>query len=412
MKIIADLHIHSRFSRATSGEMNIASLDEYASMKGITLLATGDFTHPIWFEELKEQLKSASPGLYRYKETHFILQAEVNTLFYRENRAKNVHCIILAPSLEAAETLNKKLWDYGNLAQDGRPILKIEPKKLVDTALKISQDFLIIPAHVWTPHFSLFGANSGFDSVEECFGEHTEHIFALETGLSSDPAMNWRLSALDRYTLVSNSDSHSPAKIGREANIFDAPLDYFEIVKIIKTKDTARFLETIEFFPEEGKYHYDGHRNCNVCMAPPETVAAEGICPKCHRRVTVGVMHRVETLADRPEGARPERTVPFRNMIPLGEIIADVLGKGVQTKTVTTEYMNIIKRFGTEFAVLLDVPEDELCKNVSPRIASAVIKVRQGAVNIHPGYDGEYGRIEIPLDTGEEAHAEKQMELF
>ncbi|KPK38450.1 MAG: DNA helicase UvrD, partial [Omnitrophica WOR_2 bacterium SM23_29] len=297
----------------------------------------------------------------------------------------------------------------GDLVSDGRPVLKLDAKDLVKICLDISSDCFIVPSHAWTPHFSIFGSNSGFDSVEECFGEETKNIHCLETGLSSDPQMNWRLSKLDRYALISNSDSHSPHRVGREANALNCDLNYKQIIDAIKSKDRKRFLYTIEFFPEEGKYHYDGHRNCKARVAPKDAIRNKNLCPICGRKLTVGVMHRVEELADRPEGFIPDNAVPFKHMIPLDQIIADVRGVGEMAQSVEREYMEIVSKCDNEFNVLLRMSEAELKSQLPQKIAEGVIRVREGKVNILPGYDGEYGTIKI---FGPEEIGEKQLTLF
>jgi len=409
MEFIADLHIHSKYSRATSEAMNVEELVRWAKLKGITLMGTGDFTHPLWFKELKDKLTANTGGSYEYKGVNFILTCEVYNNFYVDGKAKRIHNIIFAPSLEVVERLNKRLQEHGDLVSDGRPVLKLDAKDLVKICLDISSDCFIVPSHAWTPHFSIFGSNSGFDSVEECFGEETKNIHCLETGLSSDPQMNWRLSKLDRYALISNSDSHSPHRIGREANALNCDLNYKQIIDAIKSKDRKRFLYTIEFFPEEGKYHYDGHRNCKARVAPKDAIRNRNICPICGRKLTVGVMHRVEELADRPEGFIPDNAVPFKHMIPLDQIIADVRGVGETTQSVEREYMEIVGKCDNEFNVLLKMSETELKSQLPQKIAEGVIRVREGRVNILPGYDGEYGTIKI---FGPEEMGEKQLTLF
>ncbi len=415
MRFVADFHIHSRYSRATSNALTVEELAKWAKIKGIGVLGTGDFTHPQWLAELKERLRPTGDGFFSYQGVRFILTTEVNTLFYRQGRAKNVHHVLLAPSFESVDRINRELARFGDLALDGRPLLTMEARQLVKIVRGVDPRCVIVPAHAWTPHFAIFGSNSGFDSVDACFEEETPYIFALETGLSSDPAMNWRLSALDRYALLSNSDSHSARKIGREANIFDGPLTYDAMMDAIKQKDPARFLYTVEFFPEEGKYHFDGHRKCQARLSPADARQAHLRCPACGRPVTVGVMHRVETLADRPEGFTPPRAIPFKHLIPLEEIIADALDVGTGTQTVDKEYFRLIEQLGVEFDILLDTPEEQLRKHAQPRVAEGILRVRRGAVQIEPGYDGEYGHIRLfqpgevvasPVDT------QGQMTLF
>lgn len=418
---LCDFHIHSRFSRATSQDMDLPQIARWARLKGITVMGTGDFTHPEYFREMKERLVEAAPGIYRLKEGEgdvgFVLTAEVCNIFDQGGKTnRRVHTVIFAPDLGVAERINKVLARYGNLSQDGRPTFTFPVKDLVKMVLDCSEDCLLVPAHAWTPWFSVFGANSGFDSLEECFEEEAKNIYAIETGLSSNPQMNWRLSALDPIALISNSDAHSPRHIGREANAFRCPLSYYEIVDAIKRKDPTRFLFTIEFFPEEGKYHYDGHRSCGVLFSPRETREHNYLCPKCGRPLTVGVMHRVEELADRPEGFVPEGAIPAIHLVPLEEIIAEALGVGKGTKAVEREYLRLVQQGGSEFAVLLDLPPEELRKIASPKVYEGIMRVRQGQLRITPGYDGVYGKIKIFEDEGEEggegAREEAQMKLF
>ncbi|MFH1671457.1 MAG: endonuclease Q family protein [Candidatus Portnoybacteria bacterium] len=434
MKFVADLHIHSKYSRATSRDMDVENLDKWAKIKGIKVLGTGDFTHPLWLKELKSKLEPAESGLFKIKKlrklspqdndwlpnnkesdlekgTRFLFSAEVSCIYSKNDRTRKVHVIILAPDLRTVEKINTRLSWIGNIKSDGRPILGLDAKELAKIILNASQDCLIIPAHIWTPWFSLFGANSGFDSIEECFDEYAKYIYVIETGLSSDPLMNWRWSALDKYALVSNSDSHSPQRIGREANIFDTDLSYRGIVEAIRSKDPGKFLETIEFFPEEGRYHYNGHRNCQVVLRPEESKKINNICPKCGKKLTIGTLHRIDSLADREEGERPEKTIPFRHMVPLEEIIADAKGVGVGTKTVREEYKNLIKSFGTEFRILLSKTSEQIGRVSSPEIAEGINRVQQGQIKISPGHDGEYGQIKIFQDE-ERGSFSRQDSLF
>ncbi|OLC32699.1 MAG: DNA helicase UvrD [Armatimonadetes bacterium 13_1_40CM_64_14] len=395
MRLIADLHLHSKYSRATSREMDVENMARWCKIKGISIVGTGDFTHPVWLRELKAKLKPTDRGLYTHAGVHFMLTVEVSNVYPQGGRLRKIHNILFCPSFEVAERINAVLGRFGSLMADGRPTLTLPSDKMVEYLMEISPDCMVIPAHAWTPWFSLFGSNSGFDSMEECFGAQLRHIAAVETGLSSDPPMNWRLKQLDPVMLVSNSDAHSPAKLGREANVFDADPDYVELMRILREKDTKKFLYTIEFFPEEGKYHYDGHRNCNTRMTPQEAKAAGNLCPVCKRPVTIGVMHRVEDLADRPEGYAPSGRVPYRNLIPLEEIIAEAMGAQVGTSGVREEYFKLCARLGSEFAVLLDVPLAEIAKHTTARITDGIRRVREGQVSIAPGYDGTYGEIHI-----------------
>ncbi len=399
---ICDFHIHSKYSRATSPSTDLENLSLWAKRKGVNLLGTGDFTHPIWFEELKRKLKPTAEGIYAYNGVKFILTAEVCNIFTKKGRVKKIHNLVFLPSLEKVFKLNQKLERFGELGSDGRPILHLEAEELVKMVSDTASNGFVVPAHIWTPHFSLFGANSGFNHISECFGKETENIFALETGLSSDPPMNWRLSGLDGYTLISNSDAHSPSRIGREANVFKEPLDYPEIKKVLKNKDRKRFLFTVEYFPQEGKYYFDGHRNCKSCLSPEEAKKNGNRCPVCGRKITIGVMHRVVDLADREGGFTPEKAIPCKHLIPLEQIIAWVLKKGTKSKTVQNQYLQIINQLGSEFKVLLEIPEEELKGNLPVDIARAIIKVRKERVELSPGYDGEYGKIEIPLGDGEQ----------
>jgi len=419
MQFIADFHLHSKYSRATSPQMDLENLDKWAKIKGIKVLGTGDFTHPEWLKELKEKLEPAETGLFKLKsnlpafvdETRFIFTAEISCIYSKGGRTRKIHIIIFAPSFEIVEKINTQLGWIGNLKSDGRPILGLDAKELAKIVLNISEDCLIVPSHAWTPWFSIFGSRSGFDSVEECFEEYSKEIFAIETGLSSDPAMNWRLSALDRITLISNSDAHSPSRIGREANIFDTELNYSAITETIKTKNPTKFLYTIEFFPEEGKYHYDGHRLCEISLNPTETKKYNGICPACGKPLTIGVLNRVEQLADRPEGFKPENAIPFKSLVPLTEIIADALGLTVGTKQVEGEYKNLIEKFKNEFNILIGLPKAELEAVTLPEITEGVIRVREGKLDIEPGYDGIYGKIRI-FSKGEQKTVSRQKTLF
>ncbi len=423
MRFIADLHVHSHYSRATSKDMSPEGIWKWAQLKGITVIATGDFTHPQWLKELDEKLEPAGNGLFTLKkeflsddipesckaDVSFILSAEISCIYSKNGRTRKVHAVILAPDFAAAARLNLTLSKIGNLKADGRPILGLDAKELLRISLDASPDNLFIPAHAWTPHFSVFGAASGFDTLKECFEELTPHIYAIETGLSSDPAMNRRLSALDRITLVSNSDAHSAAKIGREANIFDTEISYPAMREAIRTRNG--FLGTIEFFPEEGKYHYDGHRDCGVSLTPKETIRHDYLCPVCGKKVTVGVMHRVEKLADREEGFSLSGAPAYASIIPLPEIIAEGLKCGVNTKKVNALYFSMLEKLGNEFKILLDVPLDDIERAGSPLLREAISRMREGKVHIAPGYDGEYGKIRI-FEEVERKEIKGQMKLL
>jgi len=406
MKIIADFHIHSRFSRATSKSLNLELLDKTASIKGVHILGTGDFTHPLWFRELQEELEEAEPGLYKRKGsnfgTRFILTCEVSSIYSKGGRVRKVHTLLIAPSFAVVADINKKLGKIGNIASDGRPILGLDVKELAKIALDSSEDCLVIPAHAWTPWFSIFGSKSGFDSLEECFEEMTPFIYAIETGLSSDPAMNWRLSALDDITLISNSDCHSAPRIAREANVFDAELDYYDIRDAIKTKDLSKFLYTIEFFPQEGKYHFDGHRNCSFSTKPSRIKG--NICPVCSRKLTVGTLSRVEELADRKEGVVPKNAIEYKNLIQLDHILSDVFSVGPSTKTVAKEYAKLVKELGTELDILMEVDLSRIREVSGEFIEEAIKRMREGQVNISAGYDGEYGKISLFTDKEREKY--------
>ena len=403
MRLIADLHIHSRFSRATSPQMNLPQLALWARRKGIDILGTGDFTHPLWYKTLRQSLIPQGNGLYCYDKVLFMLTAEISCIWSQESRVRKIHLLLFTPSLQNVEWINCELSKIGNLAADGRPILGISAAKVAETIWSVSPQTVIIPAHAWTPWFSVFGAKSGFDSLAECFGPLSNDIFAIETGLSSDPPMNWRLSSLDRISLISNSDAHSLANLGREANVFDLPeASFVNIITAIKDKDQTQFVYTIEFFPAQGKYHYDGHRACDRCFAPQETIALSNICPVCGKELTIGVMHRVEELADRMEAEvnkngipLSENVIPYRSLIPLQEIIAQAFKVGVKTKWVEKEYLRLIEYYGSEFRILLDLAAEELKAAVPPAIRHGIMQIRCGNVEILPGYDGVYGKIKI-----------------
>jgi uncharacterized protein (TIGR00375 family) len=416
MRFIADFHLHSKFSRATSKEMEVETLARWGKRKGISLLGTGDFTHPTYFAELRSKLIPSGNGLFELKKgqkgVNFILTTEVSNIYTQSGKVRRIHTLIFAPGFEVAEAIRSKLGNLGKLSSDGRPIFSFTAKELLKMILDISDECMVIPAHAWTPWFSIFGANSGFDSIEECFGELSSYIHAVETGLSSDPEMNWRLSALDAITLISNSDAHSPNRLGREANAFDCPLDYKEIVETIRRKDRKRLLFTIEFFPEEGKYHYDGHRQCGVVFSPSQTKAHGLLCPNCHKKLTIGVMYRVEELADRPEGFIPRNAIPSIHLIPLEEVIAEAMGYRVGTKAVEAEYERLTERGESEFRILLDATPEELASFVPANILEGIVRMRQGKVSIIPGHDGVYGKINLFPERRAEEEAKEQLKLF
>jgi len=416
MRFIADFHLHSKYSRATSKEMEVETLARWAKKKGISLLGTGDFTHPTYFAELRSKLEPLGNGLLQLKKgdqgVRYILTTEVSNIYSQGGKVRRIHNLIFAPGFEVVEAIRSKLGNLGKLSSDGRPIFSFTSKDLVKMILDISSDCLIIPAHAWTPWFSVFGANSGFDSIEECFGEMSSYIHAIETGLSSDPEMNWRLSALDAITLLSNSDAHSPNRLGREANAFEGEMDYKEIIEAIRKKDRKKLLYTIEFFPEEGKYHFDGHRQCGVIFSPSQTKTNQYLCPNCHKRLTVGVLHRVEELADRPVGFIPKNAIPSIHLIPLEEIIAESMGYRVGTKAVETEYERLVEKGGSEFQILLDATPDELASFVPPKILEGIVQMRQGKVSIIPGHDGVYGKIALFSKREEKEESKDQLKLF
>ncbi|MEM5801824.1 MAG: endonuclease Q family protein [Candidatus Aenigmatarchaeota archaeon] len=396
MKIIADLQIHSKYSRATSKNISIDTLANGAIVKGLNLLGSGDCTHPKWLKELKEKLKPiGDSGIYKYK-IFWMITGEVNTVYEQDKKIRKVHHLFYVPNIETAEQIIDVLSKKSNLELDGRPTFNgLTSPELVEILMSISRDIIILPSHAWTPWFSVFGSKSGFDSLEECYQDQIKNIFALETGLSSDPAMNWRLSSLDKVTLMSNSDSHSanPWRLGREANVLELEeLSYKEIYNAIKNKDRKKFLYTIETDPNYGKYHFTGHRSCGISLHPREAQKFNNTCPKCKRKLTVGVLQRVEELADRPEGFIPKDAIPYKTLLPLYEIISFILGEEFYSKKVLHEYNKIIEKFGNEFNVLLNVAKEELLKVTNEKIADAIIKVREGKVKYIAGSDGLYGK--------------------
>lgn len=407
MKMIADLHIHSRFSMATSKEGTPENLDFWARKKGISLIGTGDFTHPVWREELKERLVSEGNGLYRLRDeyvkeesrkfpgegTRFVVSGEISSIYKKNGKTRKVHNVILLPGLEAADAMAQRLEKIGNIHSDGRPILGLDSHDLLEMMLDVCPEGILIPAHIWTPHFSVLGAKSGFDSVEECFEELAPYIHALETGLSSDPAMNWRISKLDRYQLVSNSDAHSPSKLGREANLLDIDCSYEGLYRALQTGEGLE--GTVEFFPEEGKYHFDGHRKCGVSLSPVEAERLGGICPVCGKKLTMGVDHRVEQLADRAEGFVKKDGKKYESLVPLPEVISACMGYSTASKKVQGCFEQMIQTLGTEFDILRNVPSEDIKSCAGERIAEGIENVRTGNVKRIPGYDGEYGKIEL-----------------
>ncbi|MGQ0777324.1 MAG: UvrD-helicase domain-containing protein [Pseudonocardiales bacterium] len=411
----ADLHIHSKYSRACSKDCDLEHLTWWARRKGVTLVGTGDFTHPAWFEHLSENLVPAEPGLFRLREdldrnitgrlppsvaaaaVRFMLSVEISTIYKRGELTRKVHHLVYVPDFDTAAEFNRRLGRIGNLGSDGRPILGLDSRDLLEITLECGDGAYLVPAHVWTPWFAVLGSKSGFDAIEDCYVDLADHIFALETGLSSDPVMNWRISGLDRYRLVSNSDAHSPPMLGREATVFDTDLDYFAIRRALETG--AGHAGSVEFFPEEGKYHVDGHRKCGVRMEPWETREHSGICPECGKPLTVGVLSRVEELADRPEGVRPDGAADFRSLVPLPEIMSEILGTGPKSKKVLGQIDKLTAALGPELVILQDVPLDDI-ETHSPLLAEAVARLRRGEVIRDAGYDGEYGAIRL-FEPGE-----------
>ena len=407
MYYIGDLHIHSRYSRATSKDCTPEHLDLWARRKGIHIVGTGDFTHPAWREELKEKLEPAEDGLYVLKDGYrikedpvpggkiprFVVTGEISSIYKKNGKTRKVHSLILLPGLEDAERISARLEQIGNIHSDGRPILGLDCRDLLEIVLELCPRAVYVPAHIWTPHFSMFGAFSGFDTVEECFEDLTSYIHAVETGLSSDPPMNWRVSALDRFQLISNSDAHSPAKLGREANLFDIPLSYEGLYRAIQTGEGLG--GTIEFFPEEGKYHMDGHRKCGLCLTPSETVKYNGKCPVCGRKITIGVSHRIGELADRPEGYVKPGAKPFESLVPLPEVIGASVGRGAAGVKVQREYRRLLAELGPEFEILRNIPPEDIRRAAGDRVAEGIQRLRKGQVERIPGFDGEYGVIRL-----------------
>lgn len=430
MKFNADLHIHSKFSRATSRDMTLDNLAYWAKIKGISLAATGDFTHPEWLFLSKEKLEPMGNGFFHLKnilpqdneylksipllpeDTSFILSTEISFIYSKKGKVRKIHILILAPDFESVEKINGRLAGIGNLRSDGRPILGLDAREFVKMVANLCPGCIVIPAHIWTPWFSVFGANSGFDIIEECFEEMTPFIFALETGLSSDPIMNRRLSRLDKYALVSNSDAHSPSKIGRESNVFDTDFSYAGLKSALKSRDPDKFLYTVEFFPEEGKYHYDGHRKCEIVFSPQETIQNNYLCPKCGKKLTVGVLHRVHELADREPGEASPHSVPFKNLIPLNEIISQAVEKTPASKTVWDIYFRFIRTFGDEHKILTEIPINQLSQEAPEKVSAGIERMRKGRVKILAGHDGTFGKISLFEEENGLEKDQKQLELF
>ena len=428
MKITADFHVHSKFSRATAKNLDLENLWVAAQIKGVDVVATGDFSHPAWFAEIEAKLEPAGPGLFRLKQEFstlcgagvppacrgdmcFILSTEISNIYKKDGKTRKNHNLVLVPDLDTARRLNRRLAAIGNIHSDGRPILGLDARDLLEIVLDISTDAFLIPAHIWTPWFSVLGSKSGFDSIAECFGDLTPHVFAAETGLSSDPAMNWRVSSLDGVTLVSNSDAHSPANLGREANLFETDLSYFAMRDALKEGDATHFKGTIEFYPEEGKYHLDGHRGCGVCLEPRQTMARDGKCPVCEKPLTIGVLYRVEELADRPAGTKPATAHPYCNIVPLTDILAEVLQVGPKTGKVSQAYQAAVAALGPELGILRHLEPDRIEQAGIPLLPEAIRRMRENRMDISPGFDGEYGRIKI-FSAQERKHLLGQRSLF
>ncbi len=426
MKFISDFHIHSHYSRATAKNLNLENLHIAAQLKGITVVGTGDFTHPEWFAELKEKLVYDENGLFRLKpdiakqcdkqvpsscrsQVAFMLVTEISNIYKKNGKTRKNHNLLFVPDLDTAARLGSKLSAIGNVKSDGRPILGMDARNLLEILLKTTDRGLFVPAHIWTPWFSLLGSKSGFDSLQDCFEDLTSHIYAVETGLSSDPAMNWRVSALENLTLISNSDAHSPANLGREANIFDTELTYDSIIEAMKSGSPNHFLGTLEFYPEEGKYHYDGHRKCEISFHPTQTLSHNNICPVCEKPLTLGVLYRVNALSDRPEGVKPTKSHPYDHIIPLTDILSEMLRVGPRTKKVFQQYHSILEKLGPELNVLNELSLEKIEEAGIPLLKESIGKMRKNQVEIVPGYDGEFGRVKIFEEGEREALISKKL---
>lgn len=425
MYYVADLHTHSHYAYATSKSLCLETLYQWAQIKGINVIGTGDFTHPAWLKELKEKLIPEGNGLFRLKNiprepglpgikenqipVRFCLSAEISSVYHFNNKTRRNHNLVYAPDFETAEAINKKLARSGDLAADGRPTVSISSRDVLETVLNVGGQAHFVPAHAWTPWFSTLGSRGGYDSMEECFRDLYAYIFALETGFSSDPAMNWQWSKLDHLTMISSSDAHSAQKLGREANRFDTEMSYDAMFSAIRTG--IGFKGTFEFFPEEGKYSYDGHRNCGICITPAETVQLNGICPVCKKQLTVGVMHRVALLSDRDKPQKPERAAAFEYIIPLPEILSEIEGAGVDSRKVTTAFINAINFSGNELSLLTEMPIEDI-RSHHPLLGEAIQRLRTGKVRRIPGYDGLYGSIRLFDENFKKPSKQKQFSLF
>src|SRR6056297_3163842 len=427
MDFIADLHIHSHFSMATSKQLRPEYLDYWARNKGIKVVGTGDFSHPGWLREMKEKLEPAEPGLFKVKEAfkldnpveetsknavRFLLTAEISNIYKKNGQVRKIHSVLLAPDFETVEKIQQKLSSMNfNITSDGRPILGLDVRDLLEITLETNENNFFIPAHIWTPWFSVFGSKSGFDAMEECFGDLTSHIHAVETGLSTDPPLNWMCSFLDRFTLVSNSDAHSPEKLGRNANLFQTEPTYRAMVEAMKTGDPQKFGGTFDMFPQEGKYHYDGHRKCGIQWLPLETSQHQGICPVCGKKITVGVVNRIVRLSDREEVTQRKNRLPYYSIIPLKEILSEIEGVGEKSKKITRQYEQLIRKAGSEFNLLQYMPVDQVRSIGGEVLAEAIRRMRNNEVIIREGFDGEYGQIKV-FQPDEIRHLGSQESLF
>lgn len=404
MKTVLDLHIHSKYSRACSPQLTLENIDTTCRQKGIDIVATGDFTYPAWFKSIENELEEIKhTGLYKLKtrnnsDLRFILSTELSLIYKDNGKVRRVHIMVTAPNLQAVKKLNEYLDAHYNIRSDGRPILGMSCSDLVKLCLSIDPHFLIYPAHIWTPWFAMFGSKSGFDSVEECFHDQTEHIYAYETGISSDPTMNWRLSQLDHLTLLSNSDAHSLPNLAREANVFDLSdlPTYQEIYSSIKNRDTKKILYTIEFWPEEGMYHFDGHRACGISFTPKQSKQHKNLCPVCGKSLVIGVLNRVNEMADRDEGKKPKKAISFKQTVELDKIIGEALGiKNRQSTKIQELYHSMLTSLGTELDILLEIPLEQIKKYTTSKVAEGIRRVRDGELFITPGFDGQYGKVKI-----------------
>lgn len=412
MRLFAELHTHSRFARGCSTNLNLQNITKWAKIKGLNLVGTGDFTHPEWLRELKQNLSAEKDGIYYFEDFPFVLTTEVAN-FFEQNGHRQIHQVLLAPSFEVVGQINEFLAKYGNLSADGRPILHLSSAEMVEALKQISQDIEIIPAHAWTPHFSLFGSRFGFNSVKECYQDTTKHIHAIETGMSSDPKMNWRLSQLDNFQIVSFSDSHSfwPWRMGRECTIFDIGLKYKDLISAIRTGENLA--GTVEVDPGYGKYHYDGHRDCNIWMEPEQSKKYNNRCPKCGKPLTIGVMNRVEQLADRSIDYVPKNRPPFYTLMPLAELIAaHIKASSVTAKAVLDAYNEISEKFSSEFEILLNTNYETLVEAAGESLAKVIMLNRQNKLTVQPGYDGVYGKLLLDSEKKEESDAERQKTIF